>query len=44
MLIWGGNPAVPGKFYNPTTNTWSGSTSTVGAPSERRSFSAGWTG
>ena len=39
MLIWGGNPAVPGKFYNPTTNTWSGSTSAKSVPrsSRRRS-------
>ena len=44
MLIWGGDPAVPGKYYDPVSDTWFGATNTVGAPSQRSSHTAVWTG
>jgi len=40
MLIWSGDPTVPAKYYDPITDTWFGSTSTVDAPSKRSAFTA----
>src|SRR5204863_58303 len=44
LLIWSGDSTLPGKYYDPTSDTWYGSTSTVGAPSTRIQFSTVWTG
>jgi hypothetical protein len=44
LMIWTGDPAVPATFYDPVSDTWSGSATTVGAPSQRILFSALWTG
>lgn len=44
LLIWSGDAATPGKFYDPVSDTWSGSATTVNAPSNRTDFSAVWTG
>ncbi|MCX6185898.1 MAG: hypothetical protein NTU43_02735 [Bacteroidetes bacterium] len=48
MIIWGGyngtNFLNDGAKYNSITNTWSGSTSSAGAPVARSQHSAIWTG
>ena len=51
MIVWGGSDSVDttgnlyntGGRYNPTTNSWT-STSTAGAPTARRDHTAVWTG
>ncbi|HJQ99924.1 MAG TPA: MopE-related protein [Candidatus Polarisedimenticolaceae bacterium] len=49
LIVWGGSsaggtqPLATGGRYNPSTDTWT-STSTVGAPSARRFHTAVWTG
>jgi len=44
MLIWGGDPTLPAKYYDPVSDTWFGATSTVKMPSLRLAFTAVWTG
>ncbi len=44
LLVWGGDPAVPGKYYDPVSDTWYGTMNMVGAPSKRLAFTAVWTG
>lgn len=44
LFVWSGDPAVPGTFYDPVADTWSGSASTVGAPSTRLPEEGVWTG
>jgi len=44
MLVWTGDATVPGKFYDPVSDTWFGATSIVGAPSTRLPTTAVWTG
>ncbi|HXX93501.1 MAG TPA: hypothetical protein VEN81_07700, partial [Planctomycetota bacterium] len=43
LLVWN-DPSTPGIYYNPATDTWSGTTSTQGSPSSRIGFTALWTG
>jgi hypothetical protein len=46
MIIWGGNDGSnvkTGSRYNPTTDTWT-ATSTTNAPSGRSDHTAVWTG
>jgi len=44
LLIWSGDPTVPGKYYDPVSDTWYGSMATAGSPSKRWSFTSVWTG
>ena len=49
MIIWGGSWSVydelnTGGIFDPVTNTWTGATSTVGAPPIRTNHTAIWTG
>jgi Kelch motif len=44
MMIWSGDPATGGKFYDPATDTWFGNPSVVNAPSKRGDFRPVWTG
>lgn len=50
MVVWGGdnreagNRMNSGGRYDPTTDTWTGSTSTTNAPTARLDHSAVWTG
>lgn len=51
MVVWGGRNGLDassslntGGFYDPGTDSWTGGTSTAGAPSARTSPSAVWTG
>ena len=51
MIIWGGgegtlpgNPLNTGARYNPLTDSWTGSTTLVGAPEARSSHAMVWTG
>lgn len=44
LLIWGENNQPVGRFYDPATNAWSGSTSTTNAPQGRTLHTSIWTG
>lgn len=49
MIVWGGSWSAfdefnSGGIFNPSTNTWTGATNTVGAPSIRTNHTAIWTG
>ncbi len=49
MVVWGGspNPGTPlntGALYDPATDTWTGPTSTISAPTARHFPSGIWTG
>lgn len=49
MVVWGGASDLgtrlnTGAFYDPATDTWTGSTSTTGVPDIRQAHSAIWTG
>jgi hypothetical protein len=47
MIVWGGeNPGKlnTGSFYDPASDTWSGSISTVGCPVARSHMPGVWTG
>jgi hypothetical protein len=49
MIVWGGSASPDqqyddGALYDPVTNTWTGTTSMVGAPTARQFHTAVWTG
>jgi hypothetical protein len=44
LLIWTGDAATPGKYYDPGSDTWFGSSTTVGAPTSRTESTAVWSG
>ena len=50
MIIWGGSTAAfsgelnTGGLFDPVTNTWTGATTTTGAPAARNVHTAVWTG
>jgi N-acetylneuraminic acid mutarotase len=48
MIVWGGSDGAnyhnTGGIYNPATNSWESTISTLNAPSGRRNHTAVWTG